>query len=250
MSSLLTGCLRSCISLTLVVCFQLTGQRALSADMKEFPRLTVANLEELIELLPPPPAAGCDKADADLKAVEKGQKEATDESIAAAKRTYRLNAFTFAPALGSTFTSKSYPETSELFHEVGQYTKHVVSKLKNHYRRPHPNRVQGSNVVRLVGGPDSNYCYPSGHTTKAYVFACLLSQLRPELRQQFYSIASGVADGRIIAGQHYPTDIAAGKLLAKELCQELLAYPPFEQKFAELKTSQEWSAGSPTETPR
>ena len=48
--------------------------------------------------------------------------------------------------------------------------------------------------------------YPSGHALQAYYAAKLLSQWEPEKKKEWEDIAERVANIRIIAGLHYPSD--------------------------------------------
>ncbi len=59
--------------------------------------------------------------------------------------------------------------------------------------------------------------YPSGHTTQAFYFAHLLSDLFPDLTEGLYQLANMVAESRIDRGVHFPSDNEAGKVLARKL---------------------------------
>jgi hypothetical protein len=59
--------------------------------------------------------------------------------------------------------------------------------------------------------------YPSGHATQAFYVAGKLSEVFPELKNQLYELAEMIGQSRIDRGVHFPSDIAAGKLLAKKL---------------------------------
>ena len=66
-------------------------------------------------------------------------------------------------------------------------------------------------------GSAQNASYPSGHTTQAFYFAHLLSDLFPDLSEGLYQLANMVAESRIDRGVHFPSDNDAGKLLARKL---------------------------------
>jgi membrane-associated phospholipid phosphatase len=48
--------------------------------------------------------------------------------------------------------------------------------------------------------------FPSGHAFQAYYAAKLLSEWEPEKKKEWEAIAERVANIRIIAGLHYPSD--------------------------------------------
>ena len=59
--------------------------------------------------------------------------------------------------------------------------------------------------------------YPSGHTTQAFFIAHKLASLYPDYSGAFYDLADMIADSRIDAGVHFPSDNIAGKKLALKL---------------------------------
>ena len=61
--------------------------------------------------------------------------------------------------------------------------------------------------------------YPSGHTTQAFYVAIKLSKMFPDLKEHFFSIANKISESRIDRGVHFPSDNAAGKMLAAILAE-------------------------------
>lgn len=59
--------------------------------------------------------------------------------------------------------------------------------------------------------------YPSGHAFSAYLVAEIISRNYPEKKKELFELAEKTAVGRIKHGVHFPSDIEAGKLLAKKL---------------------------------
>lgn len=56
--------------------------------------------------------------------------------------------------------------------------------------------------------------YPSGHSYDAWLFAFILTMRHPQYRNEFSRIAERVSASRMIAGVHFPSDLAGGKKLA------------------------------------
>lgn len=55
--------------------------------------------------------------------------------------------------------------------------------------------------------------FPSGHSTTAFAFAAVVAFLWPRAFWPAMLFAAAIAVSRIIAGEHYPTDITAGAVL-------------------------------------
>ena len=65
--------------------------------------------------------------------------------------------------------------------------------------------------------PPGHPAYPSGHATKAYAFALLMSKKYPHRKDEFMRIANTIATNRELAGVHYASDTLAGLKLALQL---------------------------------
>ena len=55
--------------------------------------------------------------------------------------------------------------------------------------------------------------FPSGHSTTAFAFAAVIAFLWPRALWPMMVFAAAIAISRVIAGEHYPTDITAGAVL-------------------------------------
>ena len=115
-----------------------------------------------------------------------------------------------------------YESMEETIKDIKEQPSNVVLKLKNIYRRQRPDTVAKSFGVDWSGdgvhmGTDDTFAYPSGHTCQAYFIALNLSDIYPELKQQFFDIAEMVAQSRVDRGVHFPSDLDAGRDLAFKL---------------------------------
>ena len=85
----------------------------------------------------------------------------------------------------------------------------IVGKImfyKKLYNRARPVQVAPQIVDALYSTTADTPAYPSGHAFQAYYAAKLLSQWEPEMKKEWDAIAERVANIRIIAGLHYPSD--------------------------------------------
>ena len=96
----------------------------------------------------------------------------------------------------------------------------IVGKImyyKKLYNRARPFQVAPQIVDALYSTTANTPSYPSGHAFQAYYAAKLLSQWEPEKKQEWEAIAERVANIRIIAGLHYPSDRDFARRLVDKL---------------------------------
>ena len=100
----------------------------------------------------------------------------------------------------------------------------ILTKLKNYYNRQRPNELSEELGIKW----DCDYLssaqtpsYPSGHTIQAYVCAGVLANQYPEHSRGLYTLAELVSQSRIDRGVHFPSDVDYGRILAKEILEEL-----------------------------
>ena len=65
--------------------------------------------------------------------------------------------------------------------------------------------------------------YPSEHAVAAGAAAAILGYLYPDDAQGFLDKAQAAADSRVLAGAHFPSDVAAGLELGKMVAQQVIA---------------------------
>lgn len=91
----------------------------------------------------------------------------------------------------------------------------VVPALKSVFDFPRPVQVLGETVVKLVGTPDSNHSFPSGHAAFAVLTAAsLFPHVARGVKLGLVTFALLVCVSRIWVGAHYPADVLAGCLIA------------------------------------
>jgi membrane-associated phospholipid phosphatase len=107
-----------------------------------------------------------------------------------------------------------YPK--EKLIKIHKDTSHIVSELKNFYKRPRPFRLNKRFNDKMLESM-SGFAYPSGHSTHAYLFYFILSRMYPKYEDDFFQITKDIVYSRQMAKAHYPSDIRMGKKLAKSL---------------------------------
>jgi acid phosphatase (class A) len=199
----------------------------------------VPSLGYYIARLPAPPRKGSFRDRVDLEDAIAHQQAMTKLTLAHAQQTYVLSVFSFSEVLGPDFNAKNYPKTDAFFKKVSSETGFIVSGLKEHYKRVRPFAAHPAKVSLYVRN-EPGYSYPSGHTTRSRLYAFLLADLKPSDKRAIYHCAETIAFDRILAGEHYQTDLEAGRKLGKILYASLEANPDFRREFEALRR-EEWS---------
>jgi acid phosphatase (class A) len=195
--------------------------------------LTHDEIKALIKSEPPPPVSGSTEDKADLQADVDAQKSRTSVQIDEAKKDEGYSVRLFTDAITPKITPQTDPVTFQFFDELNAQIAKVVGDSKGHWERLRPFLGHPLTIHPLFLA--AGYSYPSGHSTHSYAFATVLGQLYPDQAQAFLDRAHLIAQSRVDAGVHYPTDINEGQVLGKEIAKELLAKPDFQTRLQAAK---------------
>jgi acid phosphatase (class A) len=222
---------------------------ALTLSTSILPELSAAfinpatyNLESII---PAPPQPGTQPYRIDTGFLKDARATATKEQITDAIKASHDSVFDYSETLGSWFNAGNLPKTAALFTKVDKETKKAIELAKQHFARTRP-------LYWLeTGDPEKSdgYSYPSGHTTRAFVWACLLSNAFPDMTKPLHHEARQKAWYRVILGRHFPADVRAGKLYGKFLAEQFLKNPAFQKQWvgvvAELQAARKAALSHP-----
>lgn len=187
------------------------------------------------ELLGPYPDAAETKAE--IETILKDQASiAQDKDILARidREARHLNVDLFDTVFGDWFKQKDFPAIDVLFQRVGVTIKPMISQAKDIWNRPRPPLVDPQ-VKPLVELPKSG-AYPSGHSTTGNLYALILAEMAPaDQKEAILARGKEIGDDRILAGVHYPSDVAAGEKFAQAIFAKLMADPAFTADLAKAK---------------
>lgn len=111
-----------------------------------------------------------------------------------------------------------------------------TAKEHYNYLRPYC-RLSGINTIP---GYDSGTCpslsYPSGHSMIAWNEGVGLAIMLPELAPQIMARTAYVANGRVVAGVHYPLDVIAGRAIATRMIAYRMHDDTWKAKFDAART--------------
>jgi len=134
--------------------------------------------------------------------------------------------FRFDNVLGDNFNADNLPVTAAFFEKLSKQGAEPMKAVKAYWHRPRP--YNSSTLVHPgIETEGTSPSYPSGHATYAYLCAVVLANMVPEKRAEIFSRADLFAQGRVIGGVHYPSDIEAGKLSGTLIAAAMLQNPVF-----------------------
>lgn len=190
--------------------------------------LSDAQLHDTVAVLPPPSPMGTSEDIADRSVTFQAYTTRNAGQAELAKQEEEFDGFSFAAVLGPGFTAQRLPQTATLLAEVKKETNTAKNEAKQawHRERPCPvNSCQWDPESDAADWKNRDYGYPSGHSTRATVFAILLGHLLPQHAEALDRYAREVGWRRVVRGVHTPQDIYAGRVLGQALARDFLASP-------------------------
>jgi acid phosphatase (class A) len=202
---------------------------AFAAQADSAPRyLPDTQLHQLQAVLAPPSPPGSPEDRADRAVTDQAYAGRSESDNALSHAEEEFDVFAFARVLGPDFDAARLPRTAALFTEVQKETAKAVKEAKNHWQRERPCPLDACR--KDPEGDEKNpkkksYGYPSGHSTRATVFAILLAQALPARTDALAGYTHDVGWRRVVRGVHTPQDIYAGRVFGQALAAAFLANP-------------------------
>ena len=193
--------------------------------------LTEEQIRDLYTSVPAPPTPGSPEDQADLMAVVEAQKMRTPAIEAECKLDEQFSDLLFQTVYGTDRTPENSPKLYRLMKNVLLATAAVNRPAKDKYQRPRP--YQGHNEVHPLFEV-KEYSYPSGHSMASFTLATVLGAVFPGKQQALLDRAAQIAQSRVDAGVHYPSDIKEGEVLGKATAAVILASPAFQADLTEV----------------
>lgn len=181
----------------------------------------------ITQILQPPPQPGTEEYKTDLGFLKNARATATKKQMLRGFIASHDGVFDYAQTLGPWFNAKNLPVTAALFSQVTADTKDAIEVAKHYFTRTRPESW------KETGSPEKSngYAYPSGHTTRAFVWADLLADALPDLKKPLHLQARQKAWYRVILGRHFPADVHAGKIYGQYLAKRFLSDPEFRKEW-------------------
>ncbi len=183
--------------------------------------------------LEPPPADNSPQDKLDMEKIKEIQRSRTQQDCekAIAQKYADFEDF-FADE--NPFISPMPKKVKKFLKLVKEDTDVAVSYYKNLYAKPRP-FDRDKEIQTCFGQKAGGYTYPSGHAAISQMYALILSDLVGERKEKFEAIARQAALNRVIWGVHHPSDIEAGRLIAKKAYEQMKLNKNFVKKMESLK---------------
>jgi acid phosphatase (class A) len=216
------------LALAVALCLALT-----TAALAQRPSYFSPSAVDPVKLLPGFPSPESAEAHDELKLMLMIQRDRTRKDVARCASEVTLSLDAFQNVLGPWCTSENLPQLSKLFRQAAKDARPLVGAAKDHFKRPRPAAEDARIDVPIK--KDMSYSYPSGHSTLATMYALILARLAPAERDAILDRGRQIGWDRVVAGEHHPSDIYAGRALGQALAESLLASPKFEQELPALE---------------
>ena len=138
----------------------------------------------------------------------------------------------FSCAVGVNLVPSSSPNLVKLLTKTSIDTGSQANRAKGFFKRERPFKIDKGRVCESKILLGLTYDYPSGHSTKGWTWALLLSEMVPERAPQILARGRAYADSRVVCGAHNDTAAEAGKDAATLTLAEIRSQPNFQRDFA------------------
>ncbi len=188
---------------------------------------------QISQILPPPFSTSSTEGKADLAQVLQVQSTRTELNCARARTEISRSLKSFYGAPFGPLTPEEILAADDLMVKVLVDVQYLGDNAKTVYNRPRPFVADPQEVhpcsefVKPVSGS-----YPSGHSLEAHIMASVLDLIYPERKALFEARSMQIANDRVLAGVHYPSDLEAGRKLAEAMMTVLERSPAFEADLA------------------
>ena len=170
---------------------------------------------QIEKFLPAPPKDGDTTDKKDFATILQYQKSRTKEDCERAAAVVRVDFKTFFGPPYGPLSDEEISKIPDTYRQIAVDTDYFVQQIKRTTLRQRPfNR--NKNITPCVK-LETTLAYPSGHSTISRVLAKLLAFRFPEKKVSLLARAEQIAEDRVMAGVHHPSDIAAGKKLGNKI---------------------------------
>lgn len=184
------------------------------------------------ELIGAPPAVGSPEFETQVAIVLWLQQTRTPEQVEFVNTSLNLNRF--APVVGDELLDVDGVVLRQTIAEIIKEVRNDYSPYKDLYDIPRP-FVANKNVITTKAEVNSVGSYPSGHATRAVVYARVLGEVFPDKKDELMELALQIGYGRAIAGVHYPMDVVAGQKLGNAYGDAIINSNAFKQAMSIIR---------------
>lgn len=148
----------------------------------------------------------------------------------------------FSCAVGVRLTPESAPRLMSVLDRATLDTSRQSGKAKAFYQRQRPFMIDRGPTCEppsdLYDKANNrmSFDYPSGHSTKGWTFALVLSAIAPDRAQQIMERGRAYADSRFVCGSHNESAVEAGMFSASATMAVVSIKPAYQADLAAARS--------------
>ena len=117
----------------------------------------------------------------------------------------------FSCAMGVTLTPQNAPAVLHLISRAGTDTAAQTNIAKDVYKRSRPFHIDRGRICQPKAELGDSFDFPSGHVTRGWTWAYILTELAPDRAQQILGRGRAYGESRFICGAHNESAVQAGR---------------------------------------
>lgn len=216
---LFTGFFWSCISLA-----QFDGTlKYLNADV----------YQALKPALPPPPAKNSFEQKKDEEELMRWQKLREEKDCKRAEMEIEATLANLYGPPNGPLKPPHVEKLDEFFKTLRNEAAAFIGKFKSEFVRQRP--YQTNSAFQPCVKRETSNSYPSGHAIFAELYAHVLADLYPAQAKEIWLRSDQIGKDRVMAGVHYPSDVAGGRKAGRMLYEALKNSKKYQEAFRKLK---------------
>lgn len=230
--------------LTCFMLFAAAGNLMAQNSFKtDHPYFQPEELPDMRVWLPAPPAEDSPEFALDLARYEWGKqvRKADPARLAAAIKQADASVSNFCDEFshpfGMTISKERTPKIYRLLVNAVATCATIAVPPKRHYMRPRPfmHFNEGTPIPSHEKNLSDSGSYPSGHTTRGWAAALLLTEINPAAAEDLLKMGLMQGDSRIIVSYHWQSDVTAARLGAAAAVAKLHSSPRFLKEMKAAK---------------
>lgn len=202
--------------------------------------LTAESAPNAANFLPPPPAEGSPREQADIVAYRALRSLEGGERWAIARADNEIETpgapRAFDCALGFKFEPEKTPTLTMLLGRMLGDLETIQTPAKRGWFRKRPFVVE---PLPTCIAPETwlaaSGSYPSGHSALGWAWALVLAEMAPDRADPILRRGLAYGESRAVCGVHYVSDVEAGRIVGGAMVARLKADPGFQADFARAK---------------
>lgn len=217
------------LSLSVFACQNTASVAPASASVSAARKTVYINedaFEQIRAQIPPFPKKGSAAQSIDEFALRKIQKSRTEKECDRANSEVVVTLESFYGKPFGQLDDKQIDVLIPLFDQVRAEAIPYIHQVKRSFNRlrPYDYMKDLSPCTPL----EKSLAYPSGHSALAVLYASILADIFPDKANQLDIRANTIAQDRVLAGVHHPSDITSGKKLGQILYTEISKSPRYK----------------------